>query len=398
MTDLDLVRESDLNITQYTLLGELPDPFQKEDKSRISSPEEWPEQREFLLKSAVELQYGIQPPKPEFFSVQRTAGFPLKKPGQLHVFRITTGTAEKTVSFRAFCLLPEGAYTDRDKRYPVIISGDGCFPYHLNEEYRAQALDNEIALVFFDRTELAPDHQETGNQGPLYEVYPRPDYTFGAIGAWAWGYSRVVDALERLEDLPLDLSRICFTGHSRGAKTAVLAGVLDERAFLVNPNATCAGGCGCYRIHMEGSDRGAEPKRSETLAALLRRFAFWMGEGMKEYANREEDLPFDCHFLKALIAPRYFYDSEGGGDLWANPVGSYMTTLAAQEVYRFLGVEDRLFWSFRPGGHKQGPRDFGNLVTLIRHIEDKTPLSPDFFRLPFTPPEKAWSWKIPTEE
>ena len=37
---------------------------------------------------------------------------------------------------------------------------------------------------------------EGRRKGQLYDAYP--DYTFGAIGAWAWGYSRCVDALEIL--------------------------------------------------------------------------------------------------------------------------------------------------------------------------------------------------------
>ena len=39
------------------------------------------------------------------------------------------------------------------------------------------------------------------------------------------------------------MSCVTFTGHSRGGKTAALAGVLDERAAIVNPNETCAGSC-----------------------------------------------------------------------------------------------------------------------------------------------------------
>ena len=37
----------------------------------------------------------------------------------------------------------------------------------------------------------------------------------------------------------------------KGAKTALLAGMLDERATIVHPNATCPGGCGGYRTFMK---------------------------------------------------------------------------------------------------------------------------------------------------
>ena len=242
-----------------------------------------------------------------------------------------------------------------------------------------------------------PDIFAEGKTGPLYNVYPRPEYTFGAFGAWAWGYSRVVDALERLkEEIPLlDLEWILFCGHSRGAKTAMLAGVLDERARIVNPNSTCAGGCGCYRIHMKGEYLEEPEKPSETLERLYARFPFWMGDGMADYTEREEDLPFDSHFLKALVAPRVLLDSEAAGDLWANPVGSWQTTMAAKEVWKFLGAEENLYWSFRPGFHKHLPRDVSNLVDLLFHLKDGAPLTEDFFRLPFDPPALAFDWKAP---
>lgn len=53
---------------------------------------------------------------------------------------------------------------------------------------------------------------------------------------------------------------------------------------------------------------------------------------MKNYIGRENELPFDTHFLKALVAPRILFVSEAAGDIWANPIGSWMTTEAAKEV------------------------------------------------------------------
>ena len=90
----------------------------------------------------------------------------------------------------------------------------------------------------------------------------------------------------------------------------MLAGVLDERAAIVCPNETNAGSCGCYRIHMSAINEKGKEKKSETLADLWRVFSFWLGEGMGEYTERENELPFDCHFLKAMVAPRTLFISE----------------------------------------------------------------------------------------
>ena len=91
--------------------------------------------------------------------------------------------------------------------------------------------------------------------------------------AWAWGYSRCVDALEVIGCFDLDF--IAFTGHLRGGKTAMLAGALDERASIVNPNETCAGGCGCYRLHLSALTEDGKEERSETLQDPSEHFVFW---------------------------------------------------------------------------------------------------------------------------
>jgi hypothetical protein len=67
---------------------------------------------------------------------------------------------------------------------------------------------------------------------------------------------------------------IAFSGHSRGGKTAMLAGVLDERASIVNPNATCAGSASCYRVHVKAEDDDGKVGPSETLDDLIRNFDF----------------------------------------------------------------------------------------------------------------------------
>lgn len=44
---------------------ELPDPFGKEDGSRIGSKEEWEEQKQYFKRMLEEQFYGKMPPKPE---------------------------------------------------------------------------------------------------------------------------------------------------------------------------------------------------------------------------------------------------------------------------------------------------------------------------------------------
>lgn len=383
MTQYPLVDENTLQVTSMEVLAPLPDPFLFEDGRRVATRADWEERRRELYRTVVELQYGTMPPEPDFLTVETLYV------GRPSSYRITTGTRAHPVSFRMQLWLPQGVQTP-----PVIVDGDQCFRYSADREWLDAALDEGVAWALFDRTELAHDIQNEGRrQGALYETYPA--YTFGALGAWAWGYSRVVDALEQLGLTDPDC--IAFSGHSRGAKTAALAGVLDTRAAIVNPNETCAGSCGCYRVHITGHGDGIPEFRSERLSDLWHNFGFWLGEGMERYAEDEASLPFDCHELKAMIAPRTLFVSEAAGDLWANPVGSYLTTQAAREVYRFLGAEDELFWYFRPGTHFHRVEDVKMLVALVKRRQTGGVGfdSSRFFHRPFPEPTPIFDWRAP---
>lgn len=371
-----------MEIKDIKILGTLPDPFLKPDGSRVKSADEWQAHKKELYKTAVELQYGTMPPPPEFLEVEKLCD---------STYIIITGRRQKPVRFTMRLLRPTKDKKLIPGKFPVVIDGDLCFDYAFKDGWVDTFLSNNITLALFNRVELAHDIRGEGRgRGQLYDTYP--EYSFGALGAWAWGYSRVIDALEILDIA--DLSCITATGHSRGGKTAMLAGALDERITITNPNETCAGACSCYRLHLDAINSRGEQKRSETLKDLWDRFGFWMGEGMEKYTECEQELPFDSHFLKALVAPRTLFVSEALDDIWANPVGSLVTTKAAGEVFKFLGVPDNLFWYFRDGYHFHDLQDIKMLVSLIKHKYEGAPLCDGFFKAPFTPP-KMYDWQAP---
>lgn len=375
------VHEDLIKVTEYKVLGKLPDPFLMDDGTRVATAADWEKRREEMYKSVVELQYGTQPPAPEFLEVEKNYD------GQMLVYRIYTGTREKPVSFILRLFLPQ-----TDKKCPVVVDGDLCFKYFWDKELRDVFLNNGIAIALFDRTELAHDVMHEGRcKGPLYQTYP--EYTFGAIGAWAWGYSRVVDALEKIG--LTDMSCVTFSGHSRGAKTAMLAGILDQRAAIVHPNETNAGSCSCYRIHMKAITEDGDERPSERLLDLATNFPFWIGEGMQDYKECEAELPFDSHFTKAMIAPRVLFVAEAASDMWTNPIGTWQTTMAAKEVYKFLGKEENLHWYFRNGYHSYDIEDVRHLVNIIRHVKYGEALLDDYSLTPFKKPELIFDWKAP---
>ncbi|MBE6750222.1 MAG: hypothetical protein E7560_03575 [Ruminococcaceae bacterium] len=402
------IHENLIEILDYKLCGELPNPFVFENGEAVKTKEDWAKRREEIYETTINLQYGKMPPKPEFLEVEPICLGGIGSPSS---YRITTGTRANPLSFIMYVYKANAS-----ELAPAVVTGDLCFKYAFDKEYINTFIDNGINLVLFNRTELAPDVAgynidglksgtnekefakevlgrltNEGTTGPLKKTYP--DYDFGSVAAWAWGYSRCVDALEILGNV--DMDTIVFTGHSRGGKAAALAGAVDERAAIVNPNASCSGGYGSYRIKIKAKTESGEIEESEPLSNIYRHFPTWLGSGMKKYIDKEQEIPFDSHYLKALVAPRVLFVSEAASDIMANPVGSYQTTEAASEVFKFLGCEQNLIWYFRKGDHYQNYEDIAQLVNVIKHFKEGKELNQNFFRKPFGEMPEAFSWKCP---
>ncbi len=324
--------------------------------SKIETPEEWNKNRETIMTSVIELEYGGMPPKPEVFEMECIY---ISGAGGMDSYRIYTGSAEKQMSFVLQVYRPK-----TDGKCPVILTGDGCFKY-CGDAVIEEANRRGFAVAKFNRTEFAPDIYNSDRISGLYKIYP--ELHFSAISAWAWGYHRAVDALLTLDFI--DPEQIAITGHSRGGKTVLLAGATDERIKYTNPNDSGAHGCGCYRYEQyEEEGAVSSEHRSERLEDLVRAVPYWMGPEMKNYIGRESELPHDMHFMKAFVAPRYFLETEALGDIWGNPKGSYQTYLAAREVYRLLGCEDNIAVRYREGKHKHSYEDFVAFMDFMDFI------------------------------
>src|SRR6185437_1970277 len=127
----------------------------------------------------------------------------------------------------------------------------------------------------FDRTAVAPDKNDRSTG--VYPLYP--GYDWGALAAWAWGFSRVMDYVSTRQDV--DRAKIIVTGHSRGGKATLLAGALDERVALTVPNGSGAGGGGCFRVQYP---------LTETLQAIETRFPYWFAPQFAQFIGHVDQL------------------------------------------------------------------------------------------------------------
>lgn len=157
---------------------------------------------------------------------------------------------------------------------------------------------------------------------------PRRADDWGAVGAWAWGASRVLDYL--LTDPRVDGRRTAILGASRLGKAALWAGAQDERFAMVIPVISGEGGAALSR-----RDFG------ETIADLVApgRYGYWFAPRYADFAADPGRLPIDAHSLLALVAPRPLLLVNGSTDTWSDPTGEWLAAQAATPVYRLLGRE-----------------------------------------------------------
>ena len=313
---------NDMNDMLNAVNISLPDVLEFQHGLKVRDAAQWRARRDELIEHILPIVYGVFPPPPV-----STRCIELHAATVRHLALARLGSYQVEVDGRhAFLmrvLVPDGTGP-----FPVIVNGDACWHY-ATDQVLDTILNRGYALVQFNRVEVAADN-------------PRAAQTaHSAIAHWAWAYHRAVDALHQLTFL--DCRQIAVVGHSRGGKAALLAGATDERIALTSANNSGAGGAGCFRWGAPGA---------ETLADIVDAFPHWFGPDLKHYAGREDELPLDQHFLKALIAPRALLTTEALGDVWANPAGTWLTYLAARRVYEFLGAGDQIATAYREGGHE----------------------------------------------
>ena len=139
--------------------------------------------------------------------------------------------------FTVHAYLPEGSNT-KGKGSPFII----CMHPIMPKDY---ALEHGYALFFMESLQIASD--DTLHKGAFYDIYPyteEHETQTGVLMAWAWGASKVLDAVtEGLgERLGLDPGAAMVTGVSRWGKAAAVCGAFDRRFRMTIPACSGAGG------------------------------------------------------------------------------------------------------------------------------------------------------------
>ena len=194
-----------------------------------------------------------------------------------------------------------------------------------------EVINSGYAIAAIQVTDLAPDDPKLFMNGVL-QLYPEQlaaDNGMRAIGSWAWGASRVMDYFEK-EPL-VDETKVAIVGHSRGGKASLWTAAQDQRFALCISN--CSGSTGAKLARRQFGER---------IRRINTSFPHWFTPNYKKFNDNEDLLPVDQHMLIALAAPRPVYATNASEDLWADPIGTFLSLKNAETVYRLYGLRSGL--------------------------------------------------------
>jgi len=225
-----------------------------------------------------------------------------------------------------------------------------------------------VALIRFPNNDIAAQQNgQSRGQGSFYTLYGS-DHGAGAMMAWAWGVSRLIDALETTPGTQIDPKRLGVTGCSRNGKGALVVGAFDERIALTIPQESGSGGSASWRVSefqrqqwlAAGSPDGQDV---QTLHQIVKENV-WFRTSFSQFSDSVNKLPFDHHQLMGLVAPRALLVIENTSMYWLGKSSTFTNSAIAHRIYEALGIPERMAFS-QLGDHEhcQLPASQQPLVT-----------------------------------
>lgn len=212
-----------------------------------------------------------------------------------------------------------------EKKVPVFVY-ISFEPGHVEELLPTEEIiDGGYGIAAFCYQDIGPDGKDECKQALGAFGGRCKDDAWGKIAMWAWAASRIVDYLETRDEI--DTARIGIAGHSRAGKGALVASALDERFSIAVSN--CSGGAGAAIF------RGKEGEMVKNFRGGIS--SLWFAPNFLQYVRRENEMPFDMHFLTALTAPRHLYIASATEDLYADPKSEFLNAVETSKVYALFG-------------------------------------------------------------
>ena len=256
--------------------------------------------------------------------------------------------------------------------FPVVLEftymlGDPARAFGQGTPWQQQVLERGWAAAQIVPTSYHADGGHgltTGVIGLCNKGKHRNPTDWGALRAWGWGASKMIDYFEK--DALFDATKVAIEGVSRYGKASLVAMAFDER---IAAGFICSSG--------KGGANGWRRDCGESVGNLAGEGEYhWMAGNFIKYSADNltaNDMKIDQHEFIALCAPRPCFISVGtwDADKWQDIMGMFMMTVKATPVYELLGkkgldtnmlpqvdfglLDGTLVYRQHHGGHEAGP-------------------------------------------
>jgi hypothetical protein len=341
-------KDSSAEATANPWKDTMPDLMTFKNGKKVEKADQWPQRRAEIVEDFEREVYGRIPknvPKVKWEVTKTTEG---ESGGIPTVTKTLVGNVDNSafpqlkVAIQASFTVPKNAAG----KVPILLQfgGFGGPGGGGAKSWTQQALDKGWGYGTINPNSIQPDNSKLreGIIGLTNKGEPRKPEDWGALRAWGWGVSCLIDYFEANADSGVDPAKVSITGVSRYGKAALVAAAFDTRVAAGFVASSGAGGAKLFR-----RDFG------ELLENLSGRGEYhWMCGNFLKYGADEGtsgkktagDLPVDQHMLIALCAPRLCFISYGvperGDPNWVDAHGSFMAGVLAGPAYRLLGKKD----------------------------------------------------------
>lgn len=381
---------------QLPVITGLPELMRFENGNPVNTPDDWALRRKELLALYSEYLYGWMPDR----SGEKLAWSLKDDPetgGTLLCVSVSAGG--RNASFSVLVGLP--AAETAACRVPVFIE---YWPWHYQNWVTKEwvtgfsancryAMRRGYAAVQYDCSQIAQDNDS--RTGAFYSLYPYdpsdPVAGRGTLLAWAWGVSKIIDALEAGAGarLGIDPALSLVGGVSRYGKSAAVAGAYDERIRVTVPSCSGAGGTAVFRTcnhgktynlsSLGGPEQWVNDSQNEPFSILQGGEGYWFCSQFARIPSARH-LPVDQHMLCALAAApdRHLIIVTGiTSEGWNNTEGQCLAFAASQPVWDLLGCGGGNNMIIHLDGHAILPSDLRIMLDYCDiHLLGKSPENP----------------------
>lgn len=358
--------ETAMNYTDPKVLPKIdgmPDLFTFLDGTKVETREDW-QKRKAEIKGLYEYYlYGYLPKKSgEQLSYALT---PLADASGYDM-EITVQAEGKTASFTVTVTLPKDDAPEGG--YPYFVEYIWAWPgFPAVSQNQHYAASRGYAAIAYNPIPVAADNNTyTGAYYSLYPYYTKdPTDKTGVLLAWAWGVSKVIDALEMGAGAEMNInpSLSLVGGVSRYGKSVAVAGIYDERIKVVIPSCSGAGGIAPFRTSNQGKaynlsslggpENWVNESMNEPLSNLKSGEGYWFTWNFR-YLSSPEVIPVEQYMLSALVADpdRHMIVVTGiTSEGWNNTEGQCFSYIAAQKVWDLMGCPEQNNMIIHLDGH-----------------------------------------------